>query len=108
MKEAAKGMASIFGTMLFGRSRRTSEPEVRTMPSYFFDIKDGHRLVDPSGFDCKNDTDAIDRAMILAIGVSLDKPEVDPTRRIAIRNNAGKQISTVPVYSKPSKEHPAK
>ena len=32
------------------------------MPRYFFDIKNGHKLVDPSGTDCKNDTDAIDKA----------------------------------------------
>jgi uncharacterized protein DUF6894 len=66
------------------------------MPRYFFDIKDGHSLIDPSGFDCKNDTAAIDRARTLAIGVSLDRPEVDPARHIAIRNNAGQEISTVP------------
>jgi hypothetical protein len=53
------------------------------MPHYFFDIKDGHRLVDPSGSDCKNDAAAIEKARVLAIGVSLDKPAVDPTRRIS-------------------------
>jgi hypothetical protein len=78
------------------------------MPRYFFDIKDGHRLVDPSGFDCESETDAIDRAKVIAIQVSFDKPEVDPERRIAIRNEAGQEISNVPVYSTPSVEHPAK
>jgi hypothetical protein len=78
------------------------------MPRYFFDIKDGHTLVDPSGSDCENDTDAIDKAKTLAIGVSLDKPDVDPERHIAIRNDAGKEVSTVPVYSTPSEEYPAK
>lgn len=28
------------------------------MPHYYFDIKDSHRLVDPSGLDFKNDDDA--------------------------------------------------
>jgi hypothetical protein len=78
------------------------------MPRYFFDITDGLTLIDPSGFDCKNDTAAIERAGRLAIGVSLDKPAVAPTRHVAVRNDAGKQISTVPVYSTPSEEHPAK
>jgi hypothetical protein len=32
------------------------------MPRYFFDIKDGYILVDPLGFDCESDVDAIDRA----------------------------------------------
>ena len=76
------------------------------MPRYFFDIKDGHRLVDPSGLNFKNDDDAIARANVIAIGVSLDKPAVDPERHIAVINDAGREISKVPVYSGPS-EHPA-
>jgi hypothetical protein len=31
------------------------------MPHYYFDIKDGHRLVDSSGLDFKNDDAAIAR-----------------------------------------------
>jgi hypothetical protein len=73
------------------------------MPRYFFDIKDGHRLVeDPSGSDWKNDAAAIEKARVLAIGVSLDKPAVDPTRRISVLNADRVEISTVPVYSKPA------
>jgi len=71
------------------------------MPHYFFDIKDGHRLVDPTGSDCKNDTAAIEMARVLAIGVSLDKPAVDPTRCISVLNAEKAEISSVPVYSKP-------
>jgi hypothetical protein len=44
----------------------------------------------------------------LAIGVSLDTPEDDPERRIAIINDAGREIGNVPVYSRPSYENPAK
>jgi hypothetical protein len=32
------------------------------MPHYYFDIKDGHRLVDASGLDFKNDDAAIAKA----------------------------------------------
>jgi hypothetical protein len=46
------------------------------MPRYFFDIQDGNTLIDPSGFDCKNDAAAIEKARTLAVGVSLDKPEI--------------------------------
>jgi len=67
------------------------------MPRYFFDIKDGHRLVDPSGSNCKNDEAAIEKAKVLAIGVSLDKPAVDPTRRISVLTADRVEISTVPV-----------
>jgi len=72
------------------------------MPHYYFDIKDGHRLVDPSGLDFKNDDAAIAKAKVIAIGVSLDKPAVDPERRIAVLNESREQIFSVPVYSKPS------
>jgi hypothetical protein len=63
------------------------------MPRYFFDIEDGHTLIDASGFDCKNDAAAIEKAKILAIGVSFDKPEVDPTRHIAVRDLAPECVS---------------
>jgi hypothetical protein len=72
------------------------------MPRYYFDIKDGHRLVDPSGLNLKNDEDAIARAKVIAIGVSLDKPAVDPERHIALINDEGQEIFRVPVYSKPT------
>ena len=60
------------------------------MPRYFFDVEDGHRLFDATGFVCDDDTDAIIKAAVLAIGVSLDTPEDDPERRIAIINDAGR------------------
>jgi hypothetical protein len=72
------------------------------MPHYYFDIKDGHTLVDRSGLDFKDDDDAIAKAEVIAIGVSLDKPAVDPKRHIAVINDAGREISKVAVYSKPS------
>jgi hypothetical protein len=72
------------------------------MPHYYFDIKDGHRLVDPSGSNFKDDDDAIAKAEVIAIGVSLDKPAVDPGRHIAVLNDLRKAICKVPVYSKPS------
>jgi hypothetical protein len=78
------------------------------MPRYFFNVEDGHRLFDPTGFVCDDDVAAVIRGSVLAIGVSLDRPEDDPERRIAIIHDQGREIGTVPVYSKPSFEHPAK
>jgi hypothetical protein len=78
------------------------------MPRYFFDVEDGHRLFDSSGFVCEDDTAAIVKAAVIAIGVSLDKPQDDPERRIAVINDAGHEIGTVPVYSKPSYKNPSK
>jgi hypothetical protein len=74
------------------------------MPHYFFDIKDGHELVDLAGSGCKNDTAAFEKAKVLAIGVSLDKPAVNPTRRISVLNADRAEISSVSVYSKPTEQ----
>lgn len=59
-------------------------------------------MVDPSGSNFKDDDDALAKAEVIAIEVSLDKPAVDPERHIAVLNNSREQISSVPVYSKPS------
>jgi hypothetical protein len=71
------------------------------MPRYFFDIKDGHRLVDPTGRECKSDTAAKDMAEALAIVVSIDTPAVDPMRYISVLNEARQEIFQAAVYSKP-------
>jgi hypothetical protein len=73
-----------------------------SMPHYYFDIKDGHSLVDPSGLNLKTDDDAIARAQAIAIMVSIDKPEDDPKRHIAVLNGSREEIFRVPVYSKPT------
>jgi hypothetical protein len=78
------------------------------MPRYYFDIldiKEGHRLVNPSGLDFKNDGAAIARAKVIAIGVAIDKPAVDPKRHVAVLNGLREEIFRVPVYSKPSISH---
>jgi hypothetical protein len=78
------------------------------MPRYFFDVEDGHRLSDAKGFVCDDDSAAIIKAMVLAVGVSLDTPEDDPGRQIAIINDQGRKIGNVPVYSRPSYKNPAR
>ena len=74
------------------------------MPHYFFDIKDGHKARGPARVRLQKWRRC---AKVLAIGVSLDTPKDDPERRVAIINDQGREIGTVPVYSKPSLEHPA-
>jgi hypothetical protein len=50
-----------------------------------------------------NDDDAaIAKAKVIAIGVSLDKPAVDPEPHIAVLNESREEIFKTPVYSKPS------
>jgi hypothetical protein len=72
------------------------------MPHYYFDIQDGHRLVDPSGLNFKTDDDAIARASAIAIMVSIDTPAINPKRHIAVLNGSREEIFRVAVYSKPS------
>lgn len=71
------------------------------MPRYYFDIKDGHKLVDPTKRYFKNDNDAVDMAKVYAIQVSLDTPKVDPERHIAVLDGARAVLAKIPVYSKP-------
>lgn len=72
------------------------------MPRYFFDIKDGRRLLDASGSDFDSDEHAIDRAKSLAITVALETPDGDPKRHVAVLNEDGDEIWRVPIYSKPA------
>ena len=67
------------------------------MPHYYFDIKDGHTLIDPSGLNFKTDDAAIARAEAIAIVVAIDTPLVDPKRHIAVLNGSRKEIFRVPV-----------
>jgi len=66
------------------------------MPRYFFDVKDGHRLFDSSGFVCEDDTDAIIRATVLAIGVSLDTPELILSAASLSSTMQGMRLATCP------------
>jgi hypothetical protein len=72
------------------------------MSHYYFDIKDGHRLIDPKGRDFKTDSDAIFMAEVYAVQVSLDTPMVDPERHIAVLDAGRVEIAKIPVYSKPT------
>jgi hypothetical protein len=72
------------------------------MPHYYLDIKNGHKLVDPSRMEFKNDAAAIAEAKVIAIGASLDEPAVDQKRHIAVLKGSRQQMFKVPVYSKPS------
>jgi hypothetical protein len=40
------------------------------MSHYYFDIKDGLRLVDPSGLNFKDDDDAIAKAKVIALAAN--------------------------------------
>jgi hypothetical protein len=43
------------------------------MPKYFFDIKNGHRLIDPSGLDCRDDQQAMRSATFIARQIAVTR-----------------------------------
>ena len=63
-------------------------------------MKDGHRTVDPAGFVCDDDVAAMHRATVLAVGIAIDHPENDADRRVAVIDDEGREIGTVPVHAK--------
>jgi hypothetical protein len=67
------------------------------MPRYFFDIKNGHRLVDPSGLDCSDDDEAIAKAKVIALQISEDT-SAEGQRHIAVLNSERQEVSKVPVH----------
>ena len=67
------------------------------MPHYYFDIKNGHRMVDAVGLTCTNDADAIFRARAIAVKIWHDTPSPDPKRHIAVLNSQGDEVMRVPI-----------
>jgi hypothetical protein len=67
------------------------------MPRYFFDIKNGHRLIDPSGLDCRDDQQARDQAIIIAGQIAADAPATSAARHVAILDSEREEIGKVPV-----------
>jgi len=76
------------------------------MRHYFFDIKNGHRLVDAAGVLCIDDVDAILKAEALALRVGLDAPSFDPRRHIAVIDDTGGEISRIGVPPKGNRTKP--
>jgi hypothetical protein len=65
---------------------------------YFFDVKNGHRLIDPSGIDCSNDHEAIEAGVAIARQIATDAPTNQP-RHVAVLNNERNEVGQVPVNS---------
>jgi hypothetical protein len=64
------------------------------MPRYFFDVTNGHRLVDPAGLDCKDDNDALSTAKIIARQIRVAGPSA-PWRKLAVMNSEGREVGHV-------------
>jgi hypothetical protein len=67
------------------------------MPRYYFDVKNGTRLTDPAGLDCRDDADAEAKAKVIARELARDAPRACVPRRILVLNDEGDEVSIVPV-----------
>jgi hypothetical protein len=84
--------------------RRSIDNRELLMPRYFFDIKDGRRLVDPSGLDCLDDADAISKGEAKARQIEADDSvDMDPQRHVVVINEEGQQIGKIAVHRAPGR-----
>jgi hypothetical protein len=58
------------------------------MSRYYFDVKNGHRLIDPAGLECRDDQDAITQATFIAAQIAMDVPDTSGGRSVAVLNSA--------------------
>jgi hypothetical protein len=64
------------------------------MPRYFFDLKNGHRLVDPAGIDRASD-DAKQQAKVIASQIARDVPASTIMRKVAVIDEDGREITAI-------------
>ena len=69
------------------------------MPRYFFEVQNGHRLVDPSGADCASDEEAIKQARLIAAQIAAAVPS-SATRRVAVIDDEGREVGSVLIGEK--------
>jgi hypothetical protein len=65
-----------------------------TMPRYYFDVMNGHRLIDPAGVDCANDAEATRQAKFIAARIA-DEVPASTKRRLAVLNDERQEISVI-------------
>ena len=68
------------------------------MPKFFFELKNGITIQDPTGLWCENEADARAKAIVIAQEVERVEEGVPaPARHISIRDDKGREVSTVVV-----------
>ena len=66
------------------------------MPRFFFDIQNGHRLIDPAGVDCDGDAAARKQGIAIAKAIAAEVPKSGP-RNVAVRDEAGREVAIIPI-----------
>lgn len=75
------------------------------MPRYYFDVKNGHRLIDPAGLECRDDQDAITQATFIAAQIAMDVPNTSGGRSVAVLNSVREEIIKVPINTNSKGDH---
>src|SRR4051794_28571583 len=68
------------------------------MSKYYFDVRNGHRLVDPSGLDCESEKDAMTKAKVIAEHIAGDVPHPSTPRKIAVMNSDRQEVDHVNIH----------
>jgi hypothetical protein len=66
------------------------------MSRYFFDVKNGHRLIDPAGLDRGDEEEAIRRAAVIAGQIPADASTAEG-RHVAVLNSEREQVGKVTI-----------
>jgi hypothetical protein len=68
------------------------------LPRFFFAVKDGITIKDPTGSWCRDEAEARDKAIVIAARVGqVEEGLPAPARHISIRDEAGREVDTVSV-----------
>jgi hypothetical protein len=68
------------------------------VPRYYFDVKNGHRLIDNAGVDCRDDAQALDRAGFIAGKIAVEAPK-SVGRNLLVLNDERNEIGIVPIVT---------
>jgi hypothetical protein len=63
---------------------------------YFFDVKNGHRLVDPAGRACQ--------AVLIARQIAIDAP-ASKGRHVAVLNSDREEVCKLPINANGKEDH---
>src|ERR1700760_2795115 len=72
------------------------------MPRYYFDIRNGHRLIDPAGLDCHDDQEAIRAGRLIARQIASDVQQTQ-SRHIEVLD--GDRLRTAKIEIKLEKKN---
>jgi hypothetical protein len=74
------------------------------MPRFFFDVKDGHRLIDPAGLDCRDAEQAMAQAGVIADQIAADAP-ASSGRHVSVLDDERREVGSVTINAHSKEKH---